>query len=193
MAPSKPSSALIKGQFISLGRPASLPGTDKKRSPRYRCKHCQWVGAASSPSRLNDHLRNCSTYQAALPSQPEPDPSLSQKQSSPRPARPILSPTNTLPQSQQLQVNSESENGPVSLAHASLSMILAAWHDNGGMQAARQEGLPIILTRVRATVLPTQESPVRKAIVEQLDIFHRTILAISDIEDAVEEPRGVVA
>lgn len=54
-------------QFTSLGRPDPHPGTNKKRSERFRCKHCQWSGAASSPSRLNDHLTGCRTYQLVGP------------------------------------------------------------------------------------------------------------------------------
>lgn len=64
MAPTKPATALIHRQFDALGRPAT--GTSKKATPRYRCKHCSWEGAASAPNRLQSHLDGCATYQKTL-------------------------------------------------------------------------------------------------------------------------------
>lgn len=85
MAPPKPDTALIKRQFVYLGRP---PPTSKTAKPceRFRCKHCTnptWESAAASPSRLHEYLNSCKAYQKTLqqqqPSLPPPPPQLTQK------------------------------------------------------------------------------------------------------------------
>lgn len=63
-----------KRQFISLGRGNSAKGQGIG-SPRYRCKHCQWEGAATSPSRLKEHLTSCKPYKQAV----QPSPTANQK------------------------------------------------------------------------------------------------------------------
>lgn len=70
MPPTNASSAQIKRQFTALGCPAPSKGSKKKSCPRYRCNHCpNWEGAASSPSRLQEHLNGCKEYQLYLRNQ----------------------------------------------------------------------------------------------------------------------------
>ncbi|CAN8104775.1 unnamed protein product [Discula destructiva] len=181
MAPTKPGSAFIKRQFTELGRPDPHPGTNKKRSPRYRCSHCQWVGSATSPSRLKDHLAGCGAYQKTFHTQldspsPSPSPSL--------PTKTTTSPSPRLLQRQQVVIQQDT---PTSLAQASNIIILASWFDSGGINAVKQHGLPAVLARIRATVLPTHDSPVRQAFLDQLEILHRTVLAVAESESAAEE------
>lgn len=66
MPPSTPSHNTIKRQFISLGRPASLHGINKKRCERFRYKHYNWANSAASPSRLRDHLKIYTKYEKTL-------------------------------------------------------------------------------------------------------------------------------
>lgn len=64
MAFGRPTDHATKRHFISLGRPPPLPGTNKKRCERYRCRHCSKEQAAASPQRLRDHLAGCSVLKA---------------------------------------------------------------------------------------------------------------------------------
>lgn len=62
MAPGRTENLDAKRNFIRLGRPPPLPGTNKKRCERYICKHCSKELAAASPQRLRDHLADCAAF-----------------------------------------------------------------------------------------------------------------------------------